>query len=510
MNLIISFSLFEKELGKPHIGISLSGYPKKRFLPMTVNKIDSLPPKTFICVIAISLVHIILIDILNMTTGNGKVTRWWRNDKIIAADESNDKPFSCVADEVWGDVDANKLYNPNPLSIDEVLEMQRQKREADQYHGEDWRPKAVTTFMQAANNARDKDGNFPRRDKRERRRMMCSAVDKSLPPSKTLSQKDGKSYQQDDIVFESNGDGDFSVAMSSLGDDSISNTNEKMNSRKKDKSVNPTVNDYREDNKVDSEEVEQSVSLMHGNTSSPTHPGSLSLSDNIGKSTNTEGVESLVYPEDNSFGASVTPPEVEMLAGGKRKGGTRNKKKSKKSKSNNGKVHGGCRVLVTPLGSGEELRECLKRALLKLLVPEEMKRVHELSVLFPSSPDGGDVTIEQGNTWLMKHGMILILVTDRYIKKGGILFHLLQDSECRLVIKAKLTMHDGSGVANHFIAYDSTTLHDVPHSIKPSRDDRSEKGKCRAIFQKLYPTEEYSAFEVTNVFELCTATANTF
>lgn len=155
-----------------------------------------------------------------MTTGNGKVTRWWRNDKIIAADESNDKPFSCVADEVWGDVDANKLYNPNPLSIDEVLEMQRQKREAEQKYGEDWRPKAVTTFMQAANNARDKDANFPRRDKRERRRMMCSDVDKSLPPSKNLSQKDGKSYQQDDIVFESNGDGDFSVAMSSLGDDS--------------------------------------------------------------------------------------------------------------------------------------------------------------------------------------------------------------------------------------------------------------------------------------------------
>ena len=63
MNLIISFSLFEKELGKPHIGISLSGYPKKRFLPMTVNKIDSLPPNIaslHICIaIATSLVDVI-------------------------------------------------------------------------------------------------------------------------------------------------------------------------------------------------------------------------------------------------------------------------------------------------------------------------------------------------------------------------------------------------------------------------------------------------------------------
>jgi len=57
-NLIISFSLFEKELGKPHIGI----YPKKSFLPMTVNKIDSLPPNIASCLciaIATSLVDVI-------------------------------------------------------------------------------------------------------------------------------------------------------------------------------------------------------------------------------------------------------------------------------------------------------------------------------------------------------------------------------------------------------------------------------------------------------------------
>jgi len=61
-NLIISFSLFEKELGKPHIGISLLGYPKKSFLPMTVNKIDSLPPNIASCLciaIATSLVDVI-------------------------------------------------------------------------------------------------------------------------------------------------------------------------------------------------------------------------------------------------------------------------------------------------------------------------------------------------------------------------------------------------------------------------------------------------------------------
>ena len=131
-----------------------------------------------------------------------------------------------------------------------------------------------------------------------------------------------------------------------------------------------------------------------------------------------------------------------------------------------------------------------------------MKRVRDLSLSFPSSPDNEDVTIEQGNTWLMEHGMKLNPVTDRYIKKGGLLFHLLQDSDCRLVIKVELTMRDGSGVANHFFAYDGTTLHDEPDSIIPSLDDRSKEEKCLSIFQQLFPKERFSNFRVTNVFEL--------
>ena len=215
-----------------------------------------------------------------------------------------------------------------------------------------------------------------------------------------------------------------------------------------------------------------------------------------------DGVERSLYPD--SSGPMGTPPELKVVrAGRKRKGGTRNKKRSKKTATNNNNCRGGARIVDTPLGNGEEQRECLKRALLNLLALEEMKRVRNLSLPFPSSPDGGDVTIKQGNTWLMEHGLILNPVTDRYKKKGGILYHLLQPLQCRLVIKAELTMRDGSGVANHFFAYDGTTFHDVPHSIKPSRDDRSKKENCLSIFQKLFPKEQFSEFQVTNVFELC-------
>ena len=206
-------------------------------------------------------------------------------------------------------------------------------------------------------------------------------------------------------------------------------------------------------------------------------------------------------------GSLVAPPKVkDVLTGGKRKGGskpTRRKKKRQKSKSKNDNCLGGARVVHTPLGKGEERRECLKHAVFNLFAPEEMKRVCKLSLSFPSSPDGGDVTIEQGNKWLMEPplGLMLNPVTYRYRKKGGILYHLLQDSDCRLVIKVELTMRDGSGVANHFFAYDGTTLHDEPDSIKPSRDDRKEEN-CLSIFQQLFPKERFSDFEVTNVFEL--------
>ena len=225
-------------------------------------------------------------------------------------------------------------------------------------------------------------------------------------------------------------------------------------------------------------------------------------SNDPSKSTDTEESELSAYPDSGSL---VAPPKVkDVLTGGKRKGGSkpaRRKKKRQKSKSKNDKVDGGARVVRTPLGKGEVRRACLKHAVFNLFAPEEMKRVHDLSLPFPSSPDGGDVTIEQGNTWLMKHGMKLNPVTDRYRKEGGILFHLLKDSDCRLVIKVKLTMHDGSGVANHFFAYDGTTLHDEPDSIKPSRADRKEEN-CLSIFQQLFPKERFSNFRVTNVFEL--------
>jgi len=82
-----------------------------------------------------------------------------------------------------------------------------------------------------------------------------------------------------------------------------------------------------------------------------------------------------VYPDSGSL---VSPPEVEMLVGGKRKRGSkasrRKNKRRQKTATKNYKVDGGARVVHTPLGNGEVRRECLKRVAL-----EEMKsRVRKL------------------------------------------------------------------------------------------------------------------------------------
>ena len=349
--------------------------------------------------------------------------------------------------------------------------------------------------------------------------------------------------------------------MSSLGDDSVSHTNDKIKSRK-----NVPAVCYCSDDKVESD-VHDSFSVLQENASPP---GSDSPSNDIGKSVDTEGVvQGLLYPGVDSSGATVTPPKVDSLVSGKRKSGksrnrkkskraksnndsvsigdspsndigksadsegvsqglsypdstgaavtppevdslvggkcesgkSRKRKKSKRAKSNNHNVIGGCRVVITPLTNELEKRDCMKRALHSLLNPKEKKMV--ISEPFPLPSDGGDVSISISNTWLMKYDMTLEPVTARYNKPGGLLYNLLQDLESRLVIKVVLTMCDG-GIADHFIAYDGTTLHDVPHSIKPLRDDRRKKRNCLAIFKKLYPTKNYLAFQVTNVFELCT------
>ena len=385
----------------------------------------------------------------------GKVTRWCRNGKTFAAEEG-DVPFSLSdADDVWGVEDPKDLYNPAIPTIEKVLEDDERRLEA---------------FYKTEI------------ENEERLEALDEAIDKYGNNWQDYISQEGIRQRQ----YSSLREGAMSTFMTAAN-------NARM--RRNNDSLQDNGDTHFGDNN------DNDCTSLASMTSHSSLAGYNSPSNDIGKSIDAEGVsQGLSYPD--STGAAVTPPEVDSLVGGKCESGkSRKRKKSKRAKSNNHNVIGGCRVVITPLTNELEKRDCMKRALHSLLNPKEKKMV--ISEPFPLPSDGGDVSISISNTWLMKYDMTLEPVTARYNKQGGLLYNLLQDLESRLVIKVVLTMCDG-GIADHFIAYDGTTLHDVPHSIKPLRDDRKIPSKCLAIFKKLYPTKKYSAFQVTNVFELRT------
>ena len=391
-----------------------------------------------------------------MATGN--VTHWCRDGKTrFAAEESNDQPFSfCDADDVWGVDDPKDLYNPAIPTIEKVLEEDERRLEA--------------FYIADIENER-------------RLEALDEAIDKYGNNWQDYICQEGIRQRQ----YASLREGAMSTFMTAAN-------NARM--RRNNDSLQDNGDTHFGDNN------DNDCTSLASMTSHSSLAGSNSPSNDIGKSADSEGVvQCLLYPD--STGAAVTPPEVDSLVGGKRKSGkSRNRKKRKKVRSNNHNVKGGCRVVNTPLTNEPEQRDCMERALHSLLTPKEKEMV--ISEPFPLPSDhGGDVSIAISNMWLMKYGMMLEPVTSRYdTKKGGLLYNLLQDLESRLVIKVVLTMCDG-GIADHFIAYDGTTLHDVPHSIKPLRIDRKNPRNCLAIFKKLYPTTNYLSFQVTNVFELC-------
>jgi len=147
-------------------------------------------------------------------------------------------------------------------------------------------------------------------------------------------------------------------------------------------------------------------------------------------------------------------------------------------------------------------RTCLLDAI-AVHVPGKVKEEVSSSV-YSSMPSEGDTSINDANRGLAKHGMTLKRVSGYYIKKGGAPLHLLQIQEqCRIVICIKLVTLENE-VANHFVAWDGSTVFDRPKSAKVNRtSDRSSKKSCNAVFERLYPKNRFLLWQITNVYELC-------
>ena len=119
-------------------------------------------------------------------------------------------------------------------------------------------------------------------------------------------------------------------------------------------------------------------------------------------------------------------------------------------------------------------------------------------------PSEGDTSINDANCGLAKHGVALQRVSGDYIKKGGAPLHLLQiQKQYRIVIHIRLVTLKNE-VAHHFVAWDGSTVFDRPMSAKVNKSsDRSNKKSCNAVFERLYPKNQFLSWQITNVYELC-------
>ena len=279
-------------------------------------------------------------------------------------------------------------------------------------------------------------------------------------------------------------------------------------------------------------------------TSTPSAPGDIDVS---GGGTDTEKAESDV---DESFSAQATvcsqmisPSDVEgsaALQSGithpsnpnqkncrKRKHITpsprsRNTNLCKRREKESSDTKGGSTLVVNKLpplkatsvsaatdtasnctkGHIANVRTCLLDAI-AVHVPVRVKEEVSSSV-YSSMPSEGDTSINDANRGLAKHGMTLKRVSGYYIKKGGAPLHLLQIQEqCRIVIRIKLVTRENE-VANHFVAWDGSTVFDRPKNAKVNRtSDRSSKKSCNAVCERLYPKNQFLTWQITNVYELC-------
>ena len=154
--------------------------------------------------------------------------------------------------------------------------------------------------------------------------------------------------------------------------------------------------------------------------------------------------------------------------------------------------------------SGTNNRTCMPLAIAALLqdYPEIMDAV--LASLLSAMPDEGDMKSSQAGKALVRHGMWLERVGRMYNKKGGYPYHLLQEYDCKLIIHIKLTNTKKQDM-NHCIAWDGTTLHDQPQSIKVNDTfDRhpTKPHYAKKVFNKLYPKDKFHSWQITNVFQL--------
>ena len=184
------------------------------------------------------------------------------------------------------------------------------------------------------------------------------------------------------------------------------------------------------------------------------------------------------------------------------------KKRKRKSQGNrisltkSNRKEGGSRLVLNKTVAGHggpNNRTCLLDSISTLL-PDNMKEL-VFSAMAASMPAQGDTSVSHIKNALATHGLLLKAVNGKYLQTGGAPFHLLKESNCKLIIHIKL-IQEGETLS-HFVAWDGKIITDKPKSsMVNSSSDRRNAKMSNLVFEKLFPKSEFSSWQITAVYQL--------
>jgi hypothetical protein len=202
---------------------------------------------------------------------------------------------------------------------------------------------------------------------------------------------------------------------------------------------------------------------------------------------------------------SLFPPSERTQSTPKFKGGrTRpshdERQKVKTSEENDG----GSRLILNISKSSSGLantRTCLLDSVISI-TPTTKDRSELSAAMSSSMPTEGDTSVKNIGCALKGSRLMLKQVNSRFLKSGGAPYNLFQESNCRIIIRIKLTDRMGL-IMWHFVAWDGDVVFDAPYSNKINmRRDRASPVASKLAFGRLYPKTEFKNWQITAVYEL--------
>ena len=194
------------------------------------------------------------------------------------------------------------------------------------------------------------------------------------------------------------------------------------------------------------------------------------------------------------------------------------RKRARHSNAVNNEV--GSKIVYLPQLSSEVSsltndRRCLLDAILSLVPDDESIRNHVKQEFIRTMSSKGDTPISVGIKALSGQQMTLKHVTYLYDQPNKSLVYSLLNirDQCQLILVIRLWTRkvgpNGENYTDHCVAWDGTIVHDQPRSVRVNNStDRANEANCRAVFQRLFPTKDYSSWQIIQVFKLEGTTMN--